>query len=117
MSLEKPDHLRPGDEESLFAKRTIATFAAVAGALSFLVVAALHHQLSSTPDWKISLPGFSVTVLLAIFSIVRREPKGYWVWGIGILLAGASLFLGWFLMLAIVIVATVVVLLIMNTIL
>jgi hypothetical protein len=117
VSLEKPDHLRPGDEESLFAKRTIATFAAMAGALSFLVVAAVHHQLNSTPDWKISLPGFAVTVLLAIFSIVRKEPKGYLMWGVGILLAGAALFLGWFLMLAIVIVATVVVLLIMNTIL
>lgn len=117
MSLEKPDHLRPGEEESLFAKRKIATLAAVAGAISFLVVAVLHHQLNSTPDWTISLPGFVVTVLLSILSIVRKEPKAYYVWGVGILLAGAALFLGWFLMLAIVIVAAVVVLLIMNTIL
>ena len=117
MSLEKPDHLRPGDEDSLFAKRTLATLAAAVGAISFLVVAGLHHQLSSTPDWRISLPGFALAVLLAIASLARREPGGYWLWSVGILLAGAGIFVGWFLMLAIVIVATVIVILILHAIL
>lgn len=101
----------------MFAKRTIATLAAVVGAFSFLVVAGLHHQLSSTPDWRVSLPGFALTVILSIVSLARREPGGYWLWGIGILLAGAAIFVGWFLMLAIVIVATVVVILILHAIL
>jgi len=116
VSLERPDHLRPGDEESIFARRTFATLAAAMGALAFCVVAVLHHQLNSTPDWKISLPGFALTVIISILSITRREPKGYFLFGVGILLAGASVFLGWFLMLAIVIVAAVIVVLILHAI-
>jgi hypothetical protein len=47
----------------------------------------------------------------------RREPRGYWMWAPGLGLAAAAIVLGWFLMLAIVVGATVLAILILHALL
>ena len=51
---------------------------------------------------------------LTATSVALREPRGYWLWAIGLGFAAAAIVLGWFLMLAIVIGATAVVILILH---
>ena len=112
MTLDKPDHLRPDGD---WLARHVAGVAALAlGALAFLVVAITQEPLWSTPDPRISVPGFVVTAIAATASIARRERAvPLWLGGIG--LAGAALVLGWFLMLALIIAATALLILILHS--
>jgi hypothetical protein len=110
--VERPDHLAP--EEPWLARRKAAAAAVMLGALSFLVVAVAAGGVGSTPDWRISVPGFALTALAALGSIARREPGAYPLWLAGLGLAGVSLVLGWFLLVAIVIAGTVLVILILH---
>lgn len=113
--LERPAHLRPPDDGgSWIARRKAGALALVLGALSFVVVAVVHGELSSTPDFWLTVPGFVATAAAAAASLARREPRGYWLWALGLGLAAAAIVLGWFLMLSIVIGATVVVILILH---
>jgi hypothetical protein len=113
--LEKPAHLRPpSDGGSWLAKRPAAAVALALGVLSFLIVSVAHGELSSTPDPRLTVPGFAAAALAALASLARREPQGYWLWALGVGLAAAAIVLGWFLMLAIVIGATVIVILILH---
>lgn len=112
--LVKPTHLAPPADESWLAKRKVALVAMVLGVVSFLVVAIIHGELSSTPDWRVSVPGFAATAVASLVSLARREPGGYWLWAIGLGLAAASLVLGWFLMIAIIVAATAAVILILH---
>lgn len=114
--LEKPAHLSPpsGSGASWLAQRPAAVVAAGLGLLAFIVVAVSQGQLWATPDWRISVPGFVLTAIASAASIARRERGAYALWAIGLGLAGASLVLGWFLMLAVVIGATAVLMLILH---
>ena len=105
--LEKPVHL--------VRDRKLAFVALVLGIASFAVVAIVHPNLSALPDWRLSVPGFALTAAAAIASLVRREPQGYWLWALGLGIAGAAIVLGWFLAIAIVIVATTIVILILHS--
>jgi hypothetical protein len=115
--LEKPDHLRPVDDDASFgawlAKRKFAALAGVLGVLSFLAVA-----ISTTdwqhPDWRVGVSGFALTAIASILSLVRREPKGYWVWALGLALAGLSIVIGWFLMMAVVVAGALLLILLLN---
>ena len=115
-SLDKPAHLRPvdGSASSWLARRPVGLAAAALGLLSFIVVAVSQGQLWSTPDWRISVPGFVLTAAAAVVSVARREIGAYPLWLLGVGLAGAALVLGWFLMLAIVIGATAILMLILH---
>ncbi len=114
--MDKPEHLRPVETApgAWLAARPAACAAAVLGALSFIIVAISQGELWSTPDWRVSVPCFAVTAIASLVSIARKERGGYPLWTVGLGLAAAALVLGWFLMLAIVIGATVVVLLILH---
>ena len=115
--LSKPDHLKPVEPQSAgawLAKRPAALAAGVLGALAFLVVAISQGEVWATPDWRISVPGFAATAIASLISLARREPRGYWIWGIGLALAGAAIVLGWFLMVAIIIAAAAVLILILH---
>lgn len=84
------------------------------GLITFIVVSVSQQQFWSTPDWRISVPGFSLTAFTALISIVRREHgPGFWALGVG--MAAAALVLGWFMMLAIVIGATLLLMFILST--
>ena len=107
----RPATVRP---TSWLAARPAALATLALGMIAFAVVAISQHELWSTPDWRISVPAFAVTALAALVSIARREAGAYPLWLLGLGLAGAALVLGWFLMLAIVIGATAVLILILH---
>lgn len=115
-SLEKPAHLRPADPSASgwLAQRPAGLAAAILGLLTFIVVAISQGQLWATPDWRISVPGFVLTAAAACVSVARRETRAYPLWLLGVGLAGAALVLGWFLMVAIVIGATAILMLILH---
>jgi hypothetical protein len=107
VDLPKPDHLDP-------AQRVTAGAVALAlGVIALALVAATQDHLWATPDWRISVPGFVATAAAAAVSLIRRERAYAW-WGAGLGLAGAALVLGWFLMLAIVIGATALLIIILH---
>ncbi len=116
--MDKPSHLQPADPSagSWLVSRPAAVVAAVLGLIAFIVVAVASGEVGATPDPRISVPGFVLTSIAAIFSIARKERGAYPLWLIGLGLAAASLVLGWFLMVAIVIGATVVAVLILHAI-
>ena len=114
--LSKPDHLKPVEPQSAgawLARRPAALAAAVLGVIAFLVVAISQGEVWATPDWRISVPGFVATAIASIVSLARREP-GYWLWGLGLALAGCAIVLGWFLMVAIIVAAAAVLILILH---
>jgi hypothetical protein len=113
-SLERPAHLQPSDGGGRLGPRKAAAAALALGLLSFLVAAVAHARLASMPDWRLTVPGFAATAVAAAASIARREPRGYWLWALGLGLAGAAIVLGWFLMIAIVIGATATVILLLH---
>jgi hypothetical protein len=116
--VQKPDHLQAAPTEPrVWLQRRAAGIAALAlGLLTFLVVAISQHPIFSEPDARISIPGFTATLIAALFSWGRREhAHAYWLAGLG--LAAAALVLGWFLMLAIVIGATAVLIAILHVVL
>jgi hypothetical protein len=112
--LERPAHLRRPDDGSGLGARKAAAAALALGVLSFLIAAIGHGELASIPDLWLTVPGFALTAIAAAASVARREPRGPWLWAIGLGLAGAAIVLGWFLMLAIVIGATAIVILILH---
>lgn len=113
--LQKPAHLRPvAARRGWVTQRPAAAVAAVLGLASFIVVAAVQPAVWSTPDWRISVPGLVAAAIAALISLARREPAGYPLWLAGLGLAGAAVVLGWFLIGAIVIGATVVLILILH---
>ncbi len=117
--LTKPDHLQPTEEESAgawIARRKFAFAAGVIGVLSFLVVAIAQRDWE-TPDWRISLPGFVLAAIASGMSLARREPKGYWVWGLGLGIAAAAIVLPWFFMFAVVVAGAALLMMILHAIL
>ncbi|MDX2093175.1 MAG: hypothetical protein SFX73_35355 [Kofleriaceae bacterium] len=116
MSDLTPAPLRPADPSaaSWLAQRPAALAAAILGILSFIVVAIGQGDLWTTPDWRLSVPGFALTAIASIASVVRRERGAYALWLIGLGAAGAALVLGWFLMVVIVIGATAILMLILH---
>jgi hypothetical protein len=114
VTLERPDHLRA--EADWLARHVAGVVALVLGIAAFATVAVTQAHLWETPDPRISVPGFALTAIAAIASLVRRE-RAYPFWGLGLGLAAAALVLGWFLMLAIIVVATAVLILILHSVL
>jgi hypothetical protein len=111
--VEKPDHLRP--ERDWLADHVAGVAALALGVLAFIVVAISQRELWSTPDWRISVPAFVVTGIAALASIARRERGAYALWLPGLGLAAAALVLGWFLMLAVVVSVTAILILILHS--
>ena len=113
--LHKPAHLRPAaSRRGWIAQRPAGAVAAALGLASFIIVAVAQPAPWSAPDWRISVPGLAAAAIAALISLARREPAGYPLWLTGLGLAAAAVVLGWFLMLAIVIGATVVLILILH---
>ncbi len=110
-----PDHLRdaPTEPRVWLQRRAAALAALVFGSLTFIVVAVAQQPIFSSPDARISIPGFTATLIAAIFSLGRRE-KAYPYWLAGLGLATCALVLGWVMMLAIVVSATAVVIAILH---
>jgi hypothetical protein len=116
--LVKPSHLRPADpsRRAWLARRPAGAIAAALGAIAFVVAAVAQPEVWATPDHRLTVPGLAATAIAALISLARRE-RAYPLWLVGLGLATAALALGWFLMLAIVIGATVVAIVILHTVL
>jgi hypothetical protein len=114
--LTKPAHLSdvPSTRGEWLAQRPAGIVALVLGVIAFVVVAVTQTHLWSTPDWHISVPAFAVTAIASLVSIARRE-RAHPLWLVGLGFAAAALVLGWFLMFAIVIGATAILMLILHT--
>jgi hypothetical protein len=112
VTLERPDHLHA--DADWLARHAAGVASLALGIVAFVVVAVTQDQLWSTPDPRISVPAFALTAAAAAISLARRE-RAYPLWLGGIGLAGAALVLGWFVMLAIVVVATAVLILILHS--
>jgi len=116
--LERPAHLQRqadgGAWPGWLGPRKAGAAALALGVLSFLIAAVAHGELASLPDWRLTVPGFGATAIAAAASLARREPRAYWLWAIGLGLAGAAIVLGWFLMLSIVIAATAIAIAILH---
>jgi len=113
--LTKPAHLRPAvGRRAWLAQRPAGVIALALGLASFIVVAVGQPELWSTPDLRLSLPGAIAASIAAVASLARREPGAYPLWLVGLGLAAAAMVLGWFLMLAIVIGATLILILILH---
>ncbi|HEU4728423.1 MAG TPA: hypothetical protein VFT22_11050 [Kofleriaceae bacterium] len=114
--LTRPEYLRPAlaSRWAWFVRRPAGVTAAVLGLTAFIVIAIVQPTLWSTPDWRLSVSGLVATAIAVLVSVARREQAAYPLWLTGLALAGAALVLGWFLMLAIVIGAAVVLILILH---
>ena len=111
----KPDHLRPGPlPRRVWLDRHALGLACLAlGIIAFVVVTVSQDVIWATPDPRVSVPAFLVTLAAAIASLARRERAvPLWLGGLGC--AAAALVLGWVLMLAAVVVVTVVLILILH---
>lgn len=107
--LAKPDHLMKATQK----RSPAAIVALVLGVASFVVVMVAQRELWSTPDWRISVPGVSLTFLASLASVARRE-KAYALWVTGLALSAAALVLGWFLMVAVVVAVAAILMLILH---
>ena len=87
---DRPDHLRTDGD--WLARHVAGMVALVLGVVAFIVVAVTQDRLWATPDPRISVPAFALTAL-----------------------AAAALVLGWFVMLAVIVAATVVLILILHS--
>lgn len=115
--MPKPDHLADVPTSggvAWLAKRPGGVAALVVGIVSFVVVAIVQEPLWTTPDWRMSVPGFVATVVASFVSI-RRHERAHLLWLVGIGFAAAALVLGWFLMLAIVVGVVAILMLILNS--
>jgi hypothetical protein len=110
--LARPAHL--SSDGAWLSHRKAGAAAAALGALAFLLAAMTAGQIGTTPDWRLTLPLFGATAVVSAISALRRETGAYPLWLIGLGLAGAATVLGWFLMVAIVVGATVVLILILH---
>lgn len=110
----RPDHLREHAPE--LKHKAWALLALATGVLAFIVAAVTPSHIFESPDPRISIPGFAMTLAAGVTSWLRRE-RAYPFWLAGVGLALAAMVLGWFLMLAIVIGATVVVIAILHAVL
>ncbi|MBP6630881.1 MAG: hypothetical protein KBG28_02125 [Kofleriaceae bacterium] len=96
------------------AAHVAGLLALVLGVVGFMVVALTADKFWATPDWRLTVPFFVATVAAAVVSLVRREgTPALPLLGLG--LAGAAMVLGWFLITAIVIGVTAVIILILST--
>jgi len=118
--LQKPTHLATDEKLSTsmwLRARMVSILTAVLGLTSFTVVYLTQSDTWATPDPRISVPGFVVTLIAGIAAVVRREKSGLWFAVAGVGLAGAAIVLGWFLMIAIILAAMLIAMLILKAVL
>ena len=87
--------------------------ALLVGVAAFIVVTILQRTLWSQPEWRITVPLFVVATALGATSMARKEGS-YGLPLLGIALAAAAMVMGWFLIMAIVIAVTAIIILIMS---
>jgi hypothetical protein len=93
-----------------FAAHVGGLIALALGVTGFVVVSLTARELWATPDWRISVPFLIATVAAAVVSLVRRE-RAIVLPLLGVGFAAAAVVLGWFLLTAIVVGVTTIIIL------
>jgi hypothetical protein len=115
VALDKPPHLAPEAGGSTWlAARPASAITAVVGLLAFIVAAIVSNGIGEVPDLRVTVPGLVLTAFGAVAAIARKERGGYPLWLGGLGLACVAMVLGWFMMIAIVVGATAILMLILH---
>lgn len=113
--MEPATPLKPstGAPVNWFAQHAIGLATLAIGAIAMIVVTLQQDALWSMPDWRMTVPFFVVTLAGTVVSLARREGMPVLpLAGLG--LAAVTLVLGWFLVMAAIIVVTSIIILIMS---
>jgi hypothetical protein len=98
------------------ARRPAGCAALVLGVAAFLYVTLRQADAWSTPALRDSLPGVGLTAALAVVSILRRE-RAATLWLAGLGLATIAVVLGYVVIMAVVVVATAILILLLHAVL
>ena len=114
MALEKPTHFAPAEGQGRWLVKNAASLVALALGVIGLVAATLSQDAFwATPDPRLTVPVLLATGVASTIALVRRE-RAYPAWLIGLGLAFATLALGWFVMVAIIVAATALLVVILH---
>jgi hypothetical protein len=102
-----------GPQPSWLVAHLAGLIALVLGVVGFAIVSMTQKELWSSPDWRLTVPFLAVTVAAATVSFIRKE-RSWALPLLGIGFAAAAVVLGWFLVMAIVIAATAIVILVLH---
>ena len=114
--MEPAPPLRPATQSAptnFFAKHAIGLATLVIGVAAFMVATFTQDALWSFPDWRITVPFFVAAAATTVVSFARKEGMPVLpLAGLG--LAAVSVVLGWFLVMAAIVVVTAIIILIMS---
>ena len=114
--MEPAPPLRPATPPApanFFAQHAIGLVALVIGLVGFVVATVTQDALWSMPDWRMTVPFLVAAAAAAVVSFARKEGMPVLpLAGFG--LAAVSVVLGWFLVMAAIIVVTAIVILILS---
>jgi hypothetical protein len=114
VELDKPTHFAVAEGHGRWLARNTASLAALAiGVIGLVVVTVSQDALWTTPDPRLTVPLLAAAATASTIAIVRRE-KAYPAWLVGLGVSLATLVLGWFVMVAIVVVATAILVAILH---
>jgi hypothetical protein len=103
----------PTASPSFFAQHAIGLAAIVIGLAAFVVAIFTQDALWSFPDWRITVPFLVAAAAATVVSFARKEGMPVLpLAGLG--LAAVSVVLGWFLVMAAIVVVFAIIVLIMS---
>ncbi|KAB2897623.1 MAG: hypothetical protein F9K40_12570 [Kofleriaceae bacterium] len=114
--MEPAPPLRPATPPapaSFFAQHALGLAAIAIGLVAFVVATFTQDALWSMPDWRITVPFLLAAAVATVVSFARREGMPYLPL-VGLGLAAVSVVLGWFLVMAAIVVVTAIIILIMS---
>lgn len=103
----------PPPPASFFARHALGLAAFAIGLVAFVVATTTQGELWSTPDWRVTVPFLVAAAATSVVSFARKEGMPYLPLG-GLGMAAVSVVLGWFLVMAAIIVVTAIIILIMS---
>jgi hypothetical protein len=120
-SLQRPDHLdtSPPPPSGRAASgawlldRAAGLASLLLGTVAFILVTVSQHEFWTQPSWRLTVPFFIVTLAVTAIAFIRKE-KSHALPLLGLGLAAATLVLGWFFLVAAVVVATGLVILVLS---
>jgi hypothetical protein len=96
-----------------FAQHGVGLATLIIGAAAFVVATMTQDELWTMASWRMTVPFFVATVVGTIVSLARREGLPILPLS-GLAMAAVSMVMGWFLVMAAIVVVTAIVILIMS---
>ena len=116
MALGPPLHRPPAPTGVWLARHVVSLIAVALGLLDSVVSSFVRDGFLPTPDLRMTGPWLAGTTAACVVAIARRErPIAIPLLGVG--LAVAALVLGWFLLVALVLVGTLIVITLLHAVL